>query len=142
MSDDKDPIQIIESRFMAGESVRDCFICRHHFRVRGSLLVKCNAPTPKENYFSREALACIHFCPDPEVVGKWPSLDDPGPFKKQNKILQKRTAQKSMPSTSVSITCPHCGRSLVDSVAKQGHSTGQVVWRCSGFPHCNYIRRP
>lgn len=62
-------ISSIEGKYLAGESVVDCFVCKHHRRgALNSWLIKCQAPTTKENYWSSEAKTCVYYCPDRETV--------------------------------------------------------------------------
>jgi len=59
----------IESKFLSGEEVLDCFVCKNHLRgAKDSWLVDCSAPTEKRNYFSITAKYCTFFCPDKKTV--------------------------------------------------------------------------
>lgn len=59
----------VQNKYLAGESVVDCFVCKHHRRsAPNSWLIKCKQLTAKENYWSSEAKTCPHFCPDRETI--------------------------------------------------------------------------
>lgn len=37
-------------------------------------------------------------------------------------------------------TCPKCGKTMVERIARQGANAGNAFWGCSGYPDCRGIR--
>jgi len=56
-------------------------------------------------------------------------------------VAARQPAIRSTSAAPVaSLSCPKCGASMVQRVAKQGKKAGQSFWGCSSFPKCRGVR--